>query len=414
MAYTRTDVRGVWRIMQPSITKNKKEQGFTLMELAVGLLVASLIMAAGLAVYNAGKQQDAIMLTQQRMDRLTQVLAQYANANGRLPCPADPSVDTVLFGWERGVNQARLSDTHTPRPAAGSTCALWDNDLSVTENVGIVPYLSLGLKDEDARDGWGRYFTYAVPPVLAQINDDTNEATDTAALREDEGKVYLRCMTPEWVQLDETEAAASNNAYDDPADFYNNINSIKAKFCCLKGGYDSPYSDTDDIVMHFTQTPGGYDESTLIDALHPRNADNEFYNSLRDGTENYFFSIAQDPADMDPVVEVPMTAPQGPIAGYAAAAARPYENLHRLQRMAVVAYVIVSHGKNGYGAYLANNAFDIYLPSARSVAEEENSDGDKFFVEGPAGGPAGRFDDIVIWRTQISLMADAGASCALP
>lgn len=385
--------------MQHALNR-KNQKGFTLMELAVGLLVASLIMAAGLHVYNAGKNQDAVLLTNKRMDRLIQVLAQYADANGRLPCPADPSIDDELFGWERGVDQALVADVVTPRPPEVETCRHWapaGADEHLPE--GIVPFLSLGLKDEDARDGWGRYFTYAVSPVFAQINDETSDDPVTPTIEQDTGDVHVRCLNPAWMEHIDDGIGALGVAGDGAVngdEVFDNMSAIKAKFCCARDGDTVAFDTTTDLEITFASNGN---------VLFPDAADTEIYNLPRDTTRYQ---------PVNPTA-VQLDAPYGSISSDHDGPRRPHEVDYAANPIAAVAYVLVSHGVNGYGSYMASNNDNRYFTSAGSDAEEENADGDQTFAEGPPGGvDASGYDDIVVWRTQISLMADAGSSCAIP
>lgn len=77
--------------------------------------------------------------------------------------------------------------------------------------------------------------------------------------------------------------------------------------------------------------------------------------------------------------------------------------------------VILSHGKNGYGATNVSGAAQAVIPAA-NVDELENNDDDSDFVSRPPtdedtatdGGP---FDDLVVWISEFELkakMVDAG------
>lgn len=69
-------------------------------------------------------------------------------------------------------------------------------------------------------------------------------------------------------------------------------------------------------------------------------------------------------------------------------------------RIAYVAYALISHGANGAGAWIiegARNALD-----GAGDNERENADDDNDFAAGPRFNVSGAdyFDDIVLWRTQ--------------
>lgn len=67
-----------------------------------------------------------------------------------------------------------------------------------------------------------------------------------------------------------------------------------------------------------------------------------------------------------------------------------------------IAYVVLSHGKNGYGRYNppGNNQIDA---DGGGTFEDENSDGNAVFVEGvrlTADAADGPLDDTIAWRTR--------------
>ena len=81
------------------------------------------------------------------------------------------------------------------------------------------------------------------------------------------------------------------------------------------------------------------------------------------------------------------------------------------------AVAIISHGKNGIGAYLANGTNGRMSGTVGPDEEANLSGGWNHVVSRPintAPGP-GYFDDMVIWRTQLSLMGELNnASCYAP
>lgn len=127
--------------------------GFTLIEIAVVIVVLSLLLAmiAGIATAMLGQQRREA--TRQRLAGIDTAIALYVSQNKRLPCPADgrlPSDD---------------SNAGIERPVGGGTC----ETLTGTPNSqthGVVPWRTLGLAEPDATDGWGNRLTYRVAPEL--------------------------------------------------------------------------------------------------------------------------------------------------------------------------------------------------------------------------------------------------------
>jgi hypothetical protein len=77
--------------------------------------------------------------------------------------------------------------------------------------------------------------------------------------------------------------------------------------------------------------------------------------------------------------------------------------------------MILSYGKNGYGAI--NSATNTQNPAPTSADEVENTNGDPKFVsrsQTDVGSAAGEFDDIVVWLSSNVLFNRMVAASKLP
>lgn len=124
--------------------------GFTLVEIAVVIVVLSLLLAmiAGIATAMVGQQRREA--TRQRLAGVETALALFVSQNQRLPCPADGQ----LAGTDAnaGLEQSAVGP---PR-----TCAVAGTANS--QRHGVVPWRTLGLAEQDVTDGWGNRLTYRV------------------------------------------------------------------------------------------------------------------------------------------------------------------------------------------------------------------------------------------------------------
>lgn len=197
-----------------------RQSGITLVEVAISVAIVGILMGGALELQQRARAQRQLESTYDNMDAITQALSIYVETAGRLPCPANPAVSDASFGWERGVKPADLQGSHPPT----GTC-------DGTTRDGIVPFMTIGLPLQTARDGWGNFYSYAVSPVFTRKNDQTSAAADT-------GKVHGRCRHPGWV-----------NAFD-----RYNRNAIKARFCCADQAAPTFDVDSDLIILH---TSGG-------------------------------------------------------------------------------------------------------------------------------------------------------------
>lgn len=387
----------------------RNETGFTLVELAVAIVIGSIFAAGAMFLYDRAERQRRLDVTERNMNLVMKALATYADSAGRLPCPADPSVPGALFGWEWGVQAATIASGRPipdsdANPATRATCQRWGdagaaapND-DPARNIGIVPFLTLGLDPEEVKDSWGRYFTYAVSPVFAQNNDDINpNAARGSAAADDTGTVHMRCLDSAWIDTND------------------NVSATKAKFCCAKGGdlppFDNSVLASADIVI----------QDAAGNPVWPNGLNAEFYDNDR-GVPTYALKGGQtgydavDPAgaDTEPYV----------YTGNVAAGVDAGSSVQNPNFATAPAFVLISHGENGDGAYFSNNNRAKYVSgTAVGAGEQENGAGananafDNIFVIGQRSDPQDptHFDDIVVWRTQDGIMAETGASsCAYP
>ncbi|MDO9282924.1 MAG: prepilin-type N-terminal cleavage/methylation domain-containing protein [Methylotenera sp.] len=113
-----------------------RNQGFTLVEMAVVLIIVGLLIGGLLVPLTAQLDIRNYNETRQKIDTIKEAIMGFALVNGRLPCPASPTVASSEVG------------------AGTESCAL---------DVGVVPWADLGTPELDA---WGGRFTYAVTSPL--------------------------------------------------------------------------------------------------------------------------------------------------------------------------------------------------------------------------------------------------------
>jgi len=123
----------------------RRARGFSLVELAVALVVVALVLGGLLSLTAAHGAAQRVRDTERLLEQARQALLGFAAANGRLPCPALPTLAAGTPG--AGVEQ--------PPTATGCTGG----------QVGVLPWATLGLPELDA---WGRRFTYRVSALHAR------------------------------------------------------------------------------------------------------------------------------------------------------------------------------------------------------------------------------------------------------
>ncbi len=115
-------------------TSRVPARGFTLIEMAVVLVVVSLVLGSLLVPLAGQVEQRKIESTEQALEQARDALLAFAATRGRLPCPAGTTGGREVF---------------TTSAAVGDCASFW----------GFLPAATLGLSPLDAegyaRDGWG-------------------------------------------------------------------------------------------------------------------------------------------------------------------------------------------------------------------------------------------------------------------
>jgi prepilin-type N-terminal cleavage/methylation domain-containing protein len=124
---------------------NKKKNGFTIVEMAIVLLIVGLLLGGLMMPLTAQIRERRIIETQKSLDEIREALIGYAASQ---PLPHLPCPDIATVG---AVNANDGQEDFNP----GGTCV-------VTE--GNIPWVTLGVPDGDA---WGRHFHYKVTPAYS-------------------------------------------------------------------------------------------------------------------------------------------------------------------------------------------------------------------------------------------------------
>ena len=145
-----------------------RRNGFSLIELAIVLLIVALLLGGLLPTLSSQIEQQHRNETLKQLEEVKIALIGYALANGRLPCPADATIPS-------GQTNAGLEAT------TGSGATLTCTNL--TGGVvawGVLPRATLGTSETDA---WGKRFTYRVTHEFADaIGLNTYGGTCTPAI----------------------------------------------------------------------------------------------------------------------------------------------------------------------------------------------------------------------------------------
>lgn len=139
----------------------KQQTGFTLVEMAIVLIILGFLLAALLLPLQAQRDVSAQLETERLLDNAKKALLGFAQAQGRLPCPATNN-GTGVFP----------DDTGTANPEGGGVCVV---------QTGFLPAKTLGLTPADSQgyalDAWDNRIRYGITTANASAftsNDGMN------------------------------------------------------------------------------------------------------------------------------------------------------------------------------------------------------------------------------------------------
>jgi prepilin-type N-terminal cleavage/methylation domain-containing protein len=124
------------------------ERGFTLIELAIVMAVVGIMLAGTMKLLGGQLDQSRIKATRERLGIADGALVAFYAASAYLPCPADGALPTSDASYGRA------------QPETSGACA------GVTAANQVLPWRTIGLREELSFDGWRRRFSYHVSPPL--------------------------------------------------------------------------------------------------------------------------------------------------------------------------------------------------------------------------------------------------------
>lgn len=150
-----------------------KLRGFTLVELAIVLVVVSLAVGFGIQAFQNGSSLSCTQTAEQQIKGIEQALKKFVDTNNRYPKPAYATQGTN--NPEFGKEATEASD-----PTKAPYAALVPTNMIHVSGVlfGAVPTATLGLGNEYAADCWGDKFTYAVTNALTSSHNGVGHASN--------------------------------------------------------------------------------------------------------------------------------------------------------------------------------------------------------------------------------------------
>lgn len=155
------------------MSKTVKITGFSMIELAIVITIASLLMGLGFAVFKNADYDNKNRQIRQQLVTIEKAILKYYQQNKRLPCPAAPDLAQTQANY--AVEEFTEKNCTTSIPA--NTCDASKVSSNNNVYIGALPAQTLGLGKNMILDPWGRKITYAVDKVFTCANgSETAEA----------------------------------------------------------------------------------------------------------------------------------------------------------------------------------------------------------------------------------------------
>lgn len=189
---------------KPDAQKNKSIHGFSLLELAIVMMIAGALLTAGTQIFKLSMKQVRYNQTLENMRMIKEGMNEFFAVRGRYPCPADPTLDPsdTNYGIEicREILDPRNCPANMPCPDEGRDA---DDDgnpdaimvgsfpfQTVVSALNVVPF-----RAKHAFDGYNMKITYAVSEYMADPGKNSflrpAKATLGALSLQDENHIEL-------------------------------------------------------------------------------------------------------------------------------------------------------------------------------------------------------------------------------
>jgi prepilin-type N-terminal cleavage/methylation domain-containing protein len=169
-----------------------KSRGFTLIEMAIVVMILGLVIAGFTPLYRLYLEDKAVHETKVNIDGITAAIGSFRAVNGRYPCPASLTAQRGAPDYGR-ENCADYNGAINPGTCDNSTGLCRETSLRTTDfmnpyapgfpvipngnpvvRVGAIPFRELNLPEKGAYDGYDSRIVYAVTENL--MNDITFRA----------------------------------------------------------------------------------------------------------------------------------------------------------------------------------------------------------------------------------------------
>ncbi len=168
------------------------QRGFTLIEIAIVLLIVSIILGYTVAMFPVQQEIKQYKQANREMDEILNSLYAFAQVNGYLPCPANYNAASSGFECRDDADDPSADDGNCdgglPAEPAKDSCDIW---------FGYVPGKTLGLNGKYSSNGllldpWGEPYRYHVSD-----DDDDGDGKEDFIIQAEMKDVGMNSLKPD-------------------------------------------------------------------------------------------------------------------------------------------------------------------------------------------------------------------------
>lgn len=196
---------------------SRSPDGFTLIEMAVVLTLVAVTFVMFLQISPAMREAQNRQRVRTQLNVIDTALINFVVQNKRLPCPAD---GTAIPGAPIGP----WPGFETLDKATGLCGA---SAVMQAQHNGVIPWVNIGLSQDDVTDPWNELITYRVDPQLTNnliplMNMTNCDPSGTAGTATAPVAAVGGCITPATTPAQSTPCIANPGSCTSPANFLAN------------------------------------------------------------------------------------------------------------------------------------------------------------------------------------------------